>query len=448
MNQQSATQTRKSDAPWTDIVAPTILAELKLENLASAPKSVIEQTYDLAVVGGGIAGLSTARAAAKCGARVILLERAGAVAAGASGKNAGILGAGVNMPLVSMPKGHPAMGMWRSTSELLPRLYSLAADKKNNLIAKNVGALSLAKSATACKRLHQEAKARNAAGLNAEIISAAKVADLTSDYLDLRDVQAALYLPDEGRINPLTLLAFIARETKHCGGTLFGGAEITARQLIPRKSAPFQNGSSKDNVSSTKNVSSGDNVSSTKNVSSNDNVSSSENFASSDNIWKLSTACGVDVYASSLVYATGPVINANRRIYAVSFRINLPESFPLFWDSNPFTYYDYRAGEGYITVTGGRYGTAGQTANDAKFHNSMIAAAKSWMPALRTMEPSHMWAVNLEVDADMMPNIVILNESPIALSIQGLGALGVLPGMVLGEEAGSKLAVIAGNTAD
>jgi glycine/D-amino acid oxidase-like deaminating enzyme len=404
MNPKSATQIRKSEAPWTDIVDPEILAELKLDNLVAAPKSVIEKTYDLAVIGGGIAGLSTARAAAKGGAKVILLERAGVVASGASGKNAGILGAGVNMPLVSMPKGHPAMGMWQSTSELLPKLYSLAADKKNKLIAKNVGALSLAKSATACKRLHQEAKARNAAGLNAEIIKAAKVADLTSDYLDLRDVHAALYLPDEGRNNPLTLLAYITRETRDHGGTLFGGAEIIARKSIPRKSAPATTDSA------------------------------------SGNIWKLSTACGVDVFASSLVYATGPVINANRRIYAVSFRIDLPESFPLFWDANPFTYYDYRAGEGYITVTGGRYGTAGQTANDAKFHNSMIAAAKGWMPALRTMDPSNMWAVDLEVDADMMPNIVDLNESPNALSIEGLGALGVLPGMVLGEEAGSKIA--------
>jgi glycine/D-amino acid oxidase-like deaminating enzyme len=404
MNQQSVTKTEKSDAPWTDIVDPSILMELRLGCLASAPGAVLEQTYDLAIVGGGIAGISAARAAAKRGVKVILLERAGALAAGASGKNAGILGAGVNMPLVSMPKGHPAMGMWQSTSELLPRLYALASDKKNGLVAKNVGALSLAKSATACKRLHQEAKARNAAGLKAEIVSAAKVADLTSDYLDLRDVKSALYLPDEGRINPLTLLAFIARETRNYGGTLFGGAEIVARQAVPRHSAPFQN------------------------------------VSSSDSVWKLSTACGVDVYASSVIYATGPVINANRRIYAVSFRIGLPGSFPLFWDSNPFTYYDYRAGEGYITVTGGRYGTARQTANDAKFHISMITAAKGWMPALRTMEPSHMWAVDLEVDADMMPNIVTVHESPIALSIEGLGALGVLPGMVLGEEAGSKIA--------
>jgi glycine/D-amino acid oxidase-like deaminating enzyme len=404
MQQESATKIRKSQAPWRDIVDPQILAELKLDSLASAPESVIEKTYDLAVIGGGIAGLSTARAAAKGGANVILLERAGVVASGASGQNAGILGAGVNMPLVSMPKGHPAMGMWKSTSELLAKLYSLAADKKNKLIAKNVGALSLAKSAAACKRLHQEAKARNAAGLNAEIISAARVADLTSDYLDLHDVHAALYLPDEGRINPLTLLAFIARETRHHGGTLFGGAEILARQLIPRKSVSLKHDSS------------------------------------SGSVWKLSTACGVEVFANSLVYATGPVINANRRIYAVSFSIDLPETFPLFWDSNPFTYYDYRAGEGYLTVTGGRYGTAGQTANDAKFHNAMIAAAKGWMPALRTMEPSNMWAVDLEVDADMMPNIVALNESPIALSVEGLGALGVLPGMVLGEDAGSKIA--------
>ena len=70
----------------------------------------------------------------------------------------------------------------------------------------------------------------------------------------------------------------------------------------------------------------------------------------------------------------------------------------------------------------------------------MIAAAQSWMPALRKMQPSHMWAVNLEVAADMMPQILEVSAKPVALSIEGLGALGVLPGMVLGKQAGLRLA--------
>ena len=395
-----------ADAPWRDTVDAGIKETLRLTELTA--NSQLESIYDVAIIGGGIAGLSAARAAAAGGAKVILLERAPRLAAGASGKNAGILGAGVNTPLVNMPKNDPAMDMWQSTSDLLPELYALASRKENGLIAKNVGALSLAKSNTACKRLAREAKARTAAGLNAEIITPARVADLTFDHLDLRGVQSALYLPDEGRINPLTLLAFLAKDARKHGCTLFGGAEITGRTAVAARLQA--------------------------------NSSSAKTEDGKDHVWRLSTTCGVEIFASSLIYATGPVVNANRRIYAISYKIDLPEQFPLFWDSAPFTYYDYRGGEGFFTVTGGKYGNAGQTTADERFHTAMIAAAKGWMPALRKLQPSHMWAVNLEVESDMMPQMIELSKEPLALSVEGLGALGVLPGMVLGKKAGLKIA--------
>ncbi|HEY9756788.1 MAG TPA: FAD-dependent oxidoreductase [Oculatellaceae cyanobacterium] len=385
-----------SDAPWPSTVSEKIKKELILPQLDQ--NAHLEDLYDIAIIGAGIAGLSTARAAAARGAKVVVLERAPRLAAGASGKNAGILGAGVNTPLVNMPKDSPAMALWQSTSELVMQLYSLAAQDKNALIARNVGALSLAKSETAVKRLVRECKARNSVGLRAEIVAPAKVADLTFDLLDLRGVQCALFLPDEGRINPWTLLAYSAREARKYGCTLFGGADITERAVCDVGS-----GKSKSQA------------------------------------WRLSTANGLEIKALSLVYATGPVVNANRRIYAISYQIDLPEMFPLFWDSNPFTYYDYRGGEGFLTVTGGKYGNAGQTSADERFHEGMIAAARSWMPALRKLSPTNKWAVDLEVASDMMPESVEVSKNPPAFSIQGLGALGVLPGMVLGKETGEKI---------
>lgn len=403
---RSATKTLKkdpgkasvtSDAPWPSTVSEKIKKDLSLPLLEQNTR--LEEVYDVAIIGAGIAGLSTAMAAAARGAKVIVLERASHLAAGASGKNAGILGAGVNTPLVNMPKDSPAMALWQSTSELVMQLYSLAAKDKNALIAKNVGALSLAKSETASKRLIRECKARNSFGLNAEIVTPARVADLTFDLLDLRDVQCALFLPDEGRINPWTLLAYSARQARKHGCTLFGGADITERALCY-----VGTGRTKSQA------------------------------------WRLSTASGSVIKAASLVYAIGPVVNANRRIYAISYQIDLPEMFPLFWDSNPFTYYDYRGGEGFLTVTGGKYGNAGQAAADERFHEGMISAARSWMPALRKLTPTHKWAVDLEVASDMMPESVEVSKNPPAFSILGLGALGVLPGMVLGKETGEKIA--------
>lgn len=380
-----------TDSPWPEIVGDDVKETLRLNSLAADLSA--EHIYDLVVIGAGIAGLSAAKAAANQGARVVVLERAPVLGAGASGRNAGILGAGVNMPLVHTPDDHPAMALWRKTSLLLPELYGLASDQSNFLIANNVGALSISKCETATKRLIKEAKERIRCGLRADMVSVAEIADLTTDHLDLSGVQTALYLPDEGRINPLTLLAFLAREARQAGCVLYGGAEVIGRNSINARSK-----------------------------------------------WRLRTTCNIDILASSIIYATGPLVHPNRRIYAISYRFDLPEKFPLFWDSAPFTYYDYRGGEGFFTVTGGKYGVAYQDTNDQRHHESMMEAAQIWLPDLRKVHPSHMWGVNLDVTAEMVPHLSEISEKPCAMSIDGLGALGVLPGMVLGRECGEKVA--------
>ena len=67
----------------------------------------------------------------------------------------------------------------------------------------------------------------------------------------------------------------------------------------------------------------------------------------------------------------------------------------------------------------------------------MTAATKQWVPALAEAEPDYCWAVDLHVAADLMPEIVVKDVN--SLSIQGLGALGVLPGIVLGQQAGIQI---------
>jgi glycine/D-amino acid oxidase-like deaminating enzyme len=382
-----------SDAPWRSTVSPDIEKWLSIPQMTSA--QVADWVWDVAIIGGGIAGLSAAVSASQSGANVLLLERAPGLGYGATGRNAGILGAGVNMPLVNMPKDDPAMELWHSTSELVLKLYQIADSPHSLLEAKNVGALSLSTTDAATVRLHKEVAARNKAGLKAEIIAPKVVKEITSGQLNLRGVKCSLWLPDEGRINPLTLLAHQSKAAQQAGTTIYGKAEV----IRWKEAATTVDGLSKQQ-------------------------------------WILDLAGGTQVRSRALIVATGPIEKANHRIYALSFKYCFPDDFPLFWDAAPFTYYDYRSGDGYLIVSGGRYGKAGSATNDLRYHKAMAAAARAWLPDLKSQDPTNQWAVDLSVSHDMIPAIRKFSKKAPGFAIEGLGALGVLPGMVLGAQAG------------
>ncbi len=93
------------------------------------------------------------------------------------------------------------------------------------------------------------------------------------------------------------------------------------------------------------------------------------------------------------------------RIYALAFAADLPANFPLFWDSAPYTYADYRPETGDLGVSGGRYGQPGGEHSDARYHARLADGARRWLPELASDEPSHAWAVDLAVAKDMIPRL-------------------------------------------
>src|SRR5262245_29883402 len=87
-------------APWQEGLSPATVAALELTALRTLPST---GRVDIVVVGGGVAGLSAALAAQEAGARVLLLEADSSLGSGATGRNAGILSAGINMGLAELP---------------------------------------------------------------------------------------------------------------------------------------------------------------------------------------------------------------------------------------------------------------------------------------------------------------------------------------------------------
>ena len=137
--------------------------------------------------------------------------------------------------------------------------------------------------------------------------------------------------------------------------------------------------------------------------------------------------------------AKGEPLDAKKQMYALAFAIDLPEMFPIFQDAAPFTYYDFRASDGHVVCTGGPYAKAGQQDVDKDHLKEMAKRVQAWLPELAGKEPKYTWAVDLKVAPKMVPHLEKLGQVAPGSSIEGLGALGVLPGILLGRKAALNL---------
>jgi glycine/D-amino acid oxidase-like deaminating enzyme len=380
-------------APWQEDLSDALRSHLTLDCAPALPVASV----DVVVVGGGVAGLSAALAAARAGAQTLLLEAKPSLGHGATGRSAGILSAGINMALADLARDDEQnRELWRATTRTLLALAAGASNEGSLLRATLTGAYTLAGTPSAVRHLAREARARTALGLRAELQSPAQVAERTAGRLDTRAVISALWLPDEGRIHPLTLLAQLARDARAAGAVLRGGAPVAAH------TAQGERGRRRG--------------------------------------WRVVLADGSVLAARGLIVATGPTCAPRARIYALAFRADLPDDFPLFWDAAPYTYSDFRPGDGRLTVSGGRYGRAGGSPREARYYQRLADAARRWLPELAAEEPAYAWAADLAVAPDMVPELRDLRAGAPGYAIEGLGALGVLPGMVLGERAGQAVA--------
>lgn len=403
---QAQRQSLQRGIPWWGDIDSAVAAELRLP----PARDVSRASIDVVVIGAGVAGLSAAIAIKQRDASlsVLVLEREEMLGLGATGRNAGILTPGVNTALSEIEPGSPARSFYPETTAIFHGLIAEAQEPGTLLDARRTGAFSLATSERAARKLEREVQQRNDAGLHAELWTPARVAETTRGRLNTRPVVNAMWLPDEGRIQPLTLLAHLARRARqYYSITIAGQAGVTDCDPAPSRAFPAAG-------------------------------------------WQVRLESGPagkhingheTIQARALVNCAGPIEGANARIYALAFAADFPDDFPLFWDASPYTYADYRPGQGRLGVSGGRYGKAGAAVNDAAYYRRLAAATRSWLPELDGKKPVYAWAVDLYVTAGLLPHLRVLDEKGAApgVAIEGLGAHGVLPGMVLARQAAAYL---------
>lgn len=179
---------------------------------------------DVAVVGGGVIGLSVAYHAARRGAKVTLLE-AGGLGSGASGAAAGMLNAQAESaepgPFLELQlKGRDAHRV------LAPALY-----EETGLDPEYVwsGTLLVARSEDFEERLATAYRWQRELGLPAQWLDAEAARGLEPALAP--DTRAALYLPEEGQVNSGRLVRALALAAARQGAELHEETRVTSLRV-------------------------------------------------------------------------------------------------------------------------------------------------------------------------------------------------------------------------
>lgn len=170
----------------------------------------------VAVIGGGVAGLSTAVAAAELGCEVTVLER-DLLASGSSSRSAGIFNICSTEPL--------QVEVRIRTRELLEKL-----ERENGMRLERIGYLRLARNESHLKMFEDVIALQRELGAEpAGIVDPARLAEVVP-HLRTDDLLAALYNPRDGRMDGRLLCRVLADRAEAAGARVVQGTGVGSHE--------------------------------------------------------------------------------------------------------------------------------------------------------------------------------------------------------------------------
>jgi 4-methylaminobutanoate oxidase (formaldehyde-forming) len=169
----------------------------------------------IVIVGGGIAGCSTAYHLAKAGCTDVLLLEQGRLTCGTTWHAAGLVG-----------QMRPNRTMTRMSRYGISLYSSLEAETGLATGWKQCGSVNVARTPERWQVLQKQAALARSFGVEVQLISPKEAGDL---YPVMRtdDLQGAMWIPGDGKANPADLTMSLAKGARNRGARLIEGVEVT-----------------------------------------------------------------------------------------------------------------------------------------------------------------------------------------------------------------------------
>ncbi len=173
---------------------------------------------DVAIVGGGITGVSAAYHLAKKGFRCVLVEK-DVIAGGASGKNMGLPIEGTAFDFLEMVRAlgqKYAKQWWRLTREGRDNLISLIKRESIDCDLRKAGSLYVGLNKKQKAWLRKEAAERRKHGIYCKFLDKSNLKRVISSPFE-----AAIYVPNNYMLNPVKLVRGLAKKAEKLGVKIY-----------------------------------------------------------------------------------------------------------------------------------------------------------------------------------------------------------------------------------
>ncbi len=170
----------------------------------------------IVIVGGGIAGCSTAYHLAKLGQTDVLLLEQGQLTCGTTWHAAGLVG-----------QMRPNRNQTRMSTYGIELYAQLEAETGLATGWKQCGSINVARTPERMQVLRKQAALARSFGIEVEAISAQRAGEMYP-LLRTDDLQGAIWIPGDGKANPADLTMSLAKGARNCGVKIVEGVEVAA----------------------------------------------------------------------------------------------------------------------------------------------------------------------------------------------------------------------------